>query len=117
MLKIAFHHFSFIVMENKIIEYGMNRIHVPPKHFGYDKRMKGWDKGYTPRLHSELDAYRRAKGLIMNHEFEMINIRLCNDGKMLKISCPCNVCQEWLPSVGCKKLAFSVDTGFAYMTF
>ena len=79
--------------------------------------MKGWDKGYTPRLHSELDAYRRAKGLIMNDDFQMINIRLCNEGKSLKNSCPCSVCQEWMKSLNCRQVVFSVDNGFAKMIF
>ena len=102
-------HYSFIIQNNKLIEWGTNLAGEPPLHFGYHS-------GKTvPKLHSELVAYRRARGLLNHHEpFEMINIRLTRSG-LLKISAPCLTCQSWLKPLGCTNVWFSTEGNFGKM--
>lgn len=113
MKDMGFTHFSFVVLDNKIVEMGMNNYRVPNKHWGYDTRYKGWDSNFIARTHSELDAYRRAKGLIKNQEWDLINIRLNSQGEM-KNSCPCSVCSSWLTGgINCNRIFFTTDAGWA----
>ena len=99
-----FRHFSFIIQRNKLIEWGTNVSRVPPLiHFGYSNT-SGW--------HSEVNAYRKAKGIIGEGYFEVINIRLNKLGD-LRISKPCKCCHAFLKELGCKDVWFSTDAGFA----
>lgn len=96
-------HYSFIIQDNKIIEWGTNQEGVPPRHFGYHSRVT------VPKLHSELVAYRKGRGLLKKGKpFEMLNIRV-NRHNELKIAAPCVVCQEWLASVGCTLVWFTTE--------
>jgi tRNA(Arg) A34 adenosine deaminase TadA len=98
-------HFSFIVADGTIIEWGCNMAHVPPVHMGYSKRINNNE----PKLHSELVAYKKAKGLLYT-DFEIINIRFNRAGK-LRISMPCSVCYSILKELGCKTFYFSNADG------
>lgn len=103
-------HYSFVIQENKIVEWGVNSNKVPPVHYGYQHRIKG-DK-FGPKSHSEIEAFRKARGLLdLNKKFEMINIRL-NKSKELRISKPCSCCHELLMALGCSKFYYSSDIGF-----
>src|SRR5215216_5136790 len=53
-----FIHFSFIVQNNKIVGYGRNNCATPPKHQGYHSRVP------TPKTHSEINAYKKVKGIL-----------------------------------------------------
>jgi hypothetical protein len=112
MKGISFLHYSFIVADNQIIEWGTNSHHEPEKHWGYDARNKAWDKSFQGTTHSELAAFKSARGLLKGNPFSMINIRL-GARNNLKISAPCDVCMGWLPVVGCQKIWFSVNGGWA----
>jgi hypothetical protein len=102
-------HFTFVVQDNKIIEWGYNHDEVPPIHFGYHQRLD-WN---MPKTHSELAAWRSAKGLIKpNRGFETINIRLTRKGE-LKDSKPCSCCFSFLKTMGCSACHFSTNLGFA----
>lgn len=82
-------HYSFIVQDNKIVEWGTNNKIVPAVHFGYQARLN--DDDFKPKMHSEWIAYRRAKGLLNRRRpFDMINIRL-NRKKEIKMSRPCEL--------------------------
>lgn len=99
-----FRHFSFIIQKNKLVEWGMNVAKVPPMiHFGYSKT-SGW--------HSEVNAYRKAKGILEDGSFEIINIRLNKQG-ILRLSKPCKCCYNFLQELGCSVVWFSTDVGFA----
>lgn len=103
-------HYSFIIQNNKIVEWGTNNRLVPAIHFGYQARLN--DLNYTPKMHSEFMAYRKAKGLMRrNKEFEMINIRL-NKNKELRISKPCDCCFSIMKELGCKRFYYSEKNGF-----
>jgi hypothetical protein len=103
-------HYTFIVQDNKIIEYGVNRPGEPPIHYGYHAF-----NGYKPKIHSEIDAYKKAKGLLVpNKWFEIVNIRLNKQGK-IRMSKPCFCCENILRELGCKKFYFSHNTGFAVL--
>ena len=96
------HHFSYIVIDNKIIESGSNRFQDIPIHWGYDTNFQG--------LHSEMCAYVKAKGLIKNKPFELVNIRL-NRSLHMRMSKPCNRCTHMMKSLGCVGVWFSTDDG------
>lgn len=100
-------HWSFVVQGGKLIEWGTNREASPPKHFGYHHHSK---------IHSELDAYKKARGLLNPGPFALINIRLSRRGE-LRMSAPCPTCAEWLRSVGCDQVWFSTPSGWARLKF
>lgn len=105
-----FMHYSFIVQNNKIIEWGTNRRVCPAKHFGYNKKCT--DVDFVPKRHSELDVYFKARGLLNKTKpFEIINIRLNKKGQ-LKLSKPCSCCYELLKALGCKNFYYSSAVGF-----
>ena len=97
-------HYSFIIKNNKILEMGVNRPDQhPPDYYGYP---------FYADLHSELDAWHKAKGLLRGTEFEMVNIRLLRYSNLpLANSSPCNSCISFLTAQGCKKFYFSTDSG------
>lgn len=97
-------HTSFVVEDNKILAWGENRQGDPPVYFGYSKRSE------APKLHAELTAYRRARGLLKG-DFEMVNILLNKQGDFKK-SMPCDICQSWLREVGCRVVWFSHPAGW-----
>jgi hypothetical protein len=100
-----FHHFSFVIQSNKIVEYGVNRTGAPPIGLGYNPEFG--------KIHSETDAYRKARGILdPNIHFDIVNIRL-NKKNMLRLSKPCKCCFGFLQSLNCKSIHFSTDTGFA----
>lgn len=108
-LEQSFLHHTFIIQHNKIIEYAVNRTHVPPVHFGYARKISG----ALPKLHAEVSAYRRAKALIKG-AFVCVNIRLNRAGK-LKLSAPCECCARLLAAFGCRHVWFTTDAGWAQM--
>lgn len=100
-----YHHYSFIVQDNKILEMGMNRKGPPPAGFGYNQEFG--------KIHSETDAYKKAKGIIdPSKPFEIVNIRLNKKGN-LRMSKPCRCCSSFLDAVGCRSVYFSTNDGFA----
>lgn len=109
----CFVHFSFVVVDNTIIEYGWNSHAPPDKHWGYDKLRK-WSNDYVAGTHSELCAFKRARGLLRGAAFDMVNVRL-GLNNTLRMSAPCSVCQSWLGAVGCRYIAFTVEDGWAEM--
>lgn len=99
-------HYTFVIQDNKILEWATNACHEPPIHFGYHANLD-----YRPKLHAELFAYKRAKGLLHRDEFDIINIRLNKQGDT-KMSKPCKSCYQFLSAVGCSKFYYSSDIGF-----
>jgi hypothetical protein len=96
--KNGYKHFSFIIQNNKLIEWGTNKSGPPIAYLGYQKHQM---------IHSENLAYKRAKGLIDKNEyFEVINIRLNSSG-ILKISKPCTCCSIFLKNFKCRTIWFS----------
>lgn len=94
----GYKHFSFIIQNNKLVEWGTNRSGPPLKMFGYAEHQM---------IHSENLAYRRAKGLLdKTKKFQVINIRLNGSGE-LKISKPCQCCTNFLRNLGCSSIWFS----------
>lgn len=99
----AYHHFSFIVQDNKIVEWATN---APGKdiysHFYSAIAM----------IHSECAAFKKAKGLLNRTEsFQVINIRL-NKKHELRISKPCRCCVEFLSTFNCDKVYFTNEDKF-----
>lgn len=102
-------HYSFIVQNNKIVEWGYNTQQEPAVHLGYSVQLDGG----LSKTHAELNAYRKAKGLLNpNKNFETINIRLSRQGE-IRISAPCKCCFNFLQTMGCAQCWFSTDVGFA----
>lgn len=96
-----FTHYSFIIQDNKLLEWGMNRTGDP------------YILGYHPDsfIHSETDAYRKAKGLLdPKKPFEVLNIRL-NKNNELRNSKPCPCCYGFIKAMGASKIYFSTDIG------
>ena len=105
----CYKHYSFILQDNKIVDWGTNRPGNAFTFLGYKAHCK---------IHSEVDAYRKAKGLmIKGTPFEIVNIRLTKDSR-IRSSCPCKCCWNFLKNLGCKKMYFSTDMeDFAYLSF
>jgi hypothetical protein len=100
-------HWSFLLVKNRLIEWGTNRNGIVPIHFGHSDRIEGNE----PRVHSELDCWNRTKGLIKDSPFQLINIRLNKRGQ-LRMAMPCVCCFNFLKSLNCSKVIFSTETGF-----
>lgn len=98
-------HYSFIVQNNKIIAWATNTKKEPPLHYGYHSRIQYYEK-YPPKTHSEIQAYKRARGILGKNYFEIINIRL-NQQAEVKISKPCPCCYEILSELGCRRFYYS----------
>lgn len=103
----GFLHFSFLVYKKKIISVGVNHRGNPPVKFGYPDRAK---------VHSEIDAFEKGKGLVMGDEFSMINIRLNKKGEF-RDSYPCETCYRLMKKFGCKRITFSSKNGFSELVF
>lgn len=102
----CFIHYSFIIQDNRIVEWGINRRHSPPKYMGYPSHSK---------LHSEVVAYKRAKGLLnKSKKFGIINLRFSRRGK-LRNSYPCPCCCRFLNEIGCQDIMFSTNAGISRM--
>lgn len=99
-------HYTFIIQDNKIVEWATNTCHEPPLHYGYHSRLD-----YRPKFHAELFAYKKARGLLAKKSFEILNIRLNKQGE-LKMSKPCESCHEFLTAMGCKRFYYSSEIGF-----
>lgn len=98
-----YHHFSFIVQDNKIVEWATN---APGKdiysHF----------YATTAMIHSECAAFKKAKGILDRcRPFEVVNIRL-NKQNQTRISKPCKCCSEFLSLFNCSKVYFTNDESF-----
>ena len=86
----------------------MNRRSSPLSLLGYADHSK---------MHSEIDAYFKAKGLIRNESFEVVNIRLTKTSRVAS-SKPCSCCYEFLRKTGAKKIYFTTNiNSFACITF
>lgn len=97
----CYKHYSFVFQNNQLIEWGCNR--RGPPLIGYPSYGK---------IHSECDAYNKAKGLLIrNRPFEVLNIRLNKSGQ-LKMSKPCNCCYNFLFNAGCRRIWYSTELGF-----
>ncbi len=105
---IHFLHYSFVIQNNAVVEWGTNKAGIPPIHFGYHDRLN--NEG-VPKLHSELVAWRKAKGLIGVKPWEMVNIRLSRKGVM-RMAKPCSCCNEVMKELGCVKFYYSSEQGF-----
>jgi hypothetical protein len=107
-------HFSFIVQNNKIVEYATNVSSEPQKYFGYHERIKDGSGG-RPKLHAELNCFKKAKGILdPGKYFDIINIRLSRTQGFLRLSKPCVCCHNFLKTVGCHSCYFSVDEGMGF---
>lgn len=100
----CYHHFSFIVQNDKILAWGPN---MPgparPSYSGIRK------------IHSEAAAYQRGRGkLTRGKPWAIVNLRLSKDGQ-LRISKPCHCCQSFLRAAGVGKIYFTTEAGFAQM--
>ena len=100
----SYHHFCFIVQENKIVKYGMNRTAnaIPIHGFGAKRH----------KIHAEIDAYHKARRILNNKKtFEVVNIRL-NRQNELRSAAPCAHCTSFLAFVGCSKTFYTTNSGF-----
>ena len=113
-------HFSFVIQDNAIVAYGVNRNTTSPIHYGYQPRAVPPRvkaaleiKPYQAKLHSEVSAFRKARG-ILNHRkpWVMVNVRLNRAGR-LRLSRPCPPCYAIITALGCRKFYYSHDNGFS----
>jgi tRNA(Arg) A34 adenosine deaminase TadA len=98
----CFHHFSFIIQDQAIVGMGLNRLGDSLIH-GYPRRSK---------IHSEVDVYRKVRGILVPKPWDMVNIRL-NKTSELRNSQPCTCCQQFIRAVGVRNVYFSTNDGFA----
>lgn len=101
-------HYSFVIQNNKIVEWAVN------KGTECDYIIKMGYPEYS-NMHSEVAAWKKACGLIdRRRPFQMVNIRLNKYGQMRK-SKPCPCCKSFLRSLGCSKVIYTNELGFAKM--
>ena len=109
-----YHHFSFIVIGDNIIGYGMNDTKSStapnPRFLGYgyidnDEELK------KAKVHSEINAYFKNKYYIDGAPFDVINVRLNKRGE-LRHSQPCECCLKFLKDMNVRRIYFSTENGF-----
>ena len=105
----CYHHFSFFVQRNKIVAWGVNRRSSPLTLLGFESHTK---------MHSEVDACRKAKGIMdKGSDFEIVNVRLTKHNR-IKTSSPCKCCSAFLEHLECKRIWFTTRLGnFAVLNF
>lgn len=97
-----YHHFSFIIQDNKIVQFATNKRASPLTHLGF---------GSYTKMHSEVNVYQKAKGIMdRNSDFEVVNIRLTKNNEV-KESQPCKCCYAFLRHLGCKRIWFTTRMG------
>jgi len=101
----CYHHFSFIVVDGRVIGYSTNRKGDPLIMYGYPAYGK---------LHAEAEAYRTVKHRLINKPFDVINIRLSKLGN-LRIAKPCEHCERFLVKRGCVRAYYSIPWGFVQL--
>jgi len=101
-------HYSFIVQNNKIVEWATNVNFEPPIHYGYHTNS---DPSFCPKFHAEIFAYKRARGILDDESFEVINIRLNKTGSV-RLSKPCKHCFRFMKAMNCRKFYYSSEAGF-----
>ncbi len=111
--KRHFLHWSFVVQGNQIMEWRTNQASEPPRHYGYHSRLRKGERGPgIPKTHSEMNAYRKTRGVMSSRGgFEIINVRLSRKGEM-RLNKPCPCCVELMWALGCKRFWFSWEGGF-----
>ena len=93
-------HFSFIIQNNIILSYGVNKRGTIHKKFGY--------KWYS-NIHSEVSAYLKAKKRIdTSKPWSIINIRLNNQLETMN-SAPCTCCRQFISVLGCNRVIYGTD--------
>lgn len=100
-------HYSYAVVDGAVYVVGTNKSAIPDLHLGYNQRVP------EPKIHSELDAYRKLRKIvpINKAEWSLVNVRVNRSGEM-KNSKPCPVCQGWLSAVGCKSVTYTTEDGW-----
>lgn len=107
----AWPHYAFIIQNNSLIDFSTNTNGEPPVHMGYHERIR-WGIGGLPKRHAELNAYKKAKGLLSpTKPFECLNIRLSRQGHF-RLSMPCSCCFQFLQAMGCRQCWYSSEAGF-----
>jgi tRNA(Arg) A34 adenosine deaminase TadA len=106
--KDFFPHWTFLVVDNKIISVGMNRELEPPKSFGYHKP-ELVELGFKPKWHAELDAIKRARTNLTG--CVAVNVRLNKQGEV-RLSMPCKACRSLLNVVNCSRVYFTTEFGW-----
>jgi len=108
---LDFRHFSFVVVGNKIISCGNNVTFLTPKTGMLYPKYRGYTEVGTG-IHSEVFAYKKARGLLNGADFEIVNVRVTNRGDV-KLSKPCPCCVQFLKQLGCTRVWFSTEAGMA----
>lgn len=101
----GYRHFSFVVQNEKIIEWATNTIGEPIMFLGYPSYGK---------VHAEFNALNKARGIMVRYSrFEVVNIRITKGG-LIRNSCPCKNCFDFLASHGCSKIWFTTGLNKAF---
>ncbi len=101
-------HYSFIVQRGCIIEWATNVAHAPPVHYGYHRIS---EPDFLPKFHSECFAYKKARGILEDGGFEIVNLRLSKTGEV-RMSKPCKSCYHLMSQLGCVRFHYSSELGF-----
>lgn len=106
-----FMHWSFIIQNNKIVDWSTNDSGIPPIHFGYRSRLQ--NNEVAEKKHAEFKVFFKCRGLInFDKRWDVINIRLNKTGE-LRMSKPCVCCYGLLKEFGCSTIYFTTNYGFA----
>lgn len=68
----------------------------------------------SSKIHSEVAAYWKVKGLLNGGGWEVLNIRL-NKQNELRMSAPCTCCKNFLFAAGCTGVSYSTNEGIVQL--
>lgn len=103
-------HFSFLVKDNRIVDFATNNSHTPDRKFGYQDRNRSTD--FKPKLHSELSLLIHSKRSA--RECDVVNIRVSKKG-LSRLSLPCKFCRNILGVVGVNKVWFTTENSWGVL--
>jgi deoxycytidylate deaminase len=102
----SYKHFTFILRGNKILSIGWNDLHAN------DAKINGkYIKYPLGGIHSEAAAIEKLNDFNNCRKLTLLNIRLNKKG-ILRLSKPCEHCNNLLLAIGFNKIYYSTNEGF-----
>lgn len=105
-------HVTLIAKNSKILAIGWNNYNRGHslKRFGKYRGYKNSPEKYRPSLHSEIAACIKL-GKESLRGYDLINVRIGNDGRSVLLSKPCKNCANVLRQLRPKRVFFTNDKG------
>ena len=97
-----------------VIVYNNSKIIAEGYNYAYEYMIK-WETIFS--IHAEIDAINKLKNILKNKSKDyikkctmyVVRIGTCNQNYPLKLSCPCDNCQNAINSIGIPRVCYSID--------